>query len=137
MRLHKSFGPLCFKRYIHMLSVLICIVLSRVKIIIAMFVGQVLTYCSKLTLCHLNSNFLLKKKWEPKICNLDLFFIPYFSSQSMKQKGGKCLWPSYCRKKKDGIDRVIAVGKQYKRNIKTVMENDHQSVRHVVFITSF
>ena len=36
-----------------------------------------------------------------------------------------------------GIDRVIAVGKQYKRNIKTVMENDHQSVRHVVFITSF
>ena len=24
-----------------------------------------------------------------------------------------------------------------KRNIKTVMENDHQSVRHVVFITSF
>ena len=84
MRLHKSFGPLCFKRYIHMLSVVICIVLSRVKIIIAMFVGQVLTYCSKLTLCHLNSNFLLKKKWEPKICNLDLFFIPYFSSQSMK-----------------------------------------------------
>ena len=84
MRLHKSFGPLCFKRYIHMLSVVICIVLSRFKIIIAMFVGQVLTYCSKLTLCHLNSNFLLKNKWEPKIYNLDLFFIPYFLSQSMK-----------------------------------------------------
>ena len=30
--------------------------------------------------------------------------------------------------KKDGIDHVIAVGKQHKRNIKTVMENDHQFV---------
>ena len=45
--------------------------------------------------------------------------------------------PVIVGKKRDGIDRVIAVGKQYKRNIKTVMENDHQSVRHVVFITSF
>ena len=128
MPLHKSFDPLCFKRYIHMLSVVICIVLSRVKIIIAMFVCQVLTYCSKLTLCHLNSNCLLKKNGNQKFIILIYFSSRIFHPKAWNRRSESVYSPVIVGKKGDGIDRVIAVGKQYKRNIKTVMENDHQSV---------